>query len=49
MEAMFEGCTSLKYLNIEKFEGNQVNSISYMFENCISLTSINLPNFSIIV
>ena len=41
---MFNGCTSLEFLNLENFETPNIKTFSSMFSNCYSLTSLNFPN-----
>ena len=42
---MFEGCSSLIYLDISNFNTSQVASFNGMFSGCESLESLNLSNF----
>ena len=42
---MFKGCTSLTYLNLNKFDTSQVTDMESMFEGCESLSSLNLEYF----
>ena len=46
MSDMFDGCSSLKELNLKNFNTNNVTDMSYMFYGCSSLTNINLSNFN---
>ena len=45
MKSMFDGCSSLKDLNLSKFNTSNTNNMSYMFYNCSSLKELNLTNF----
>ena len=44
---MFEGCISLKKLDISNFNTINVLNMSHMFLSCKSLEKINLSNFRI--
>ena len=46
MKQMFEGCSSLKYLNISSFafSGRNLN-MSSMFSGCSSLVELDIKNF----
>ena len=44
---MFYGCSSLKELNLNNFNTNNVTDMSYMFRGCSSLTELYLNNFNI--
>ena len=46
MSEMFEGCSSLKNLNLSNFNTSKVTNMSYMFYGCKALTSLNLSNFN---
>ena len=46
MICMFEGCSSLKQINLSNFNTNNVTDMSYMFNGCSSLKQINLSNFN---
>ena len=41
---MFKDCSSLKELNIDNFNTNKVNDMSYMFYNCSALKKLNLSS-----
>ena len=43
---MFRGCSSLKELNLNNFNTNNVTNMSYMFGGCSSLKELNLINFN---
>ena len=45
---MFCGCSSLKELNLNNFNTNNVTNMSGMFEECSSLKELNLKNFGFI-
>ena len=42
---MFANCTSLKSLELSKFDTSSVTDMSYMFANCTSLNSLDLSKF----
>ena len=44
---MFNGCSSLKSLNLGEFSLSKINNMSNTFRNCVSLTSLNLSNILI--
>ena len=46
MNWMFWGCSSLKELNLNNFNTNNVTDMSYMFSRCSSLKVLNLINFN---
>ena len=46
MRCMFIGCSSLKELNLNNFNTNNVTNMSYMFYECSSLKELNLNNFN---
>ena len=46
MKHMFDGCFSLKKLNLSNFNTNNVIDMSYMFNGCKSIKEINLSNFN---
>ena len=46
MRFMFGGCSSLKELNLSKFNTNNVNNMEGMFYECSSLKELNLSNFN---
>ena len=43
---MFSGCSSLKELNLNNFNTNNVTNMRYMFSGCSSLKELNLNNFN---
>ena len=43
---MFYGCSSLKELNLNNFNTNNVTDMSDMFCGCSSLKELNLNNFN---
>ena len=43
---MFSGCSSLKELNLNNFNTNNVTYMSGMFRGCSSLNELNLNNFN---
>ena len=43
---MFCGCSSLKELNLNNFNTNNVTNMSDMFYGCSSLKELNLNNFN---
>ena len=42
---MFNGCSSLKEINLINFNTNKVKDMSQMFFRCSSLKELNLINF----
>ena len=46
MFRMFNGCTSLKSLDLSNFNTEKITDMSSMFYGCISLESVNLSNFN---
>ena len=46
MSYMFNGCSSLKELNLSNFNTNNVTDMRYMFKGCSSLKELNLSNFN---
>ena len=46
MSHMFSVCSSLKALNLNNFNTNNVSNMSYMFFGCSSLKELNLNNFN---
>ena len=44
---MFFGCLSLKELNLNNFNTNNVIDMSYMFDECKSLEKLYINNFNI--
>ena len=43
---MFSECSSLKELNLNNFNTNNVTDMSYMFRGCSSLKELNINNFN---
>ena len=43
---MFNGCSSLKELNLSSFNTNNVSYMDYMFNGCSSLKELDLSNFN---
>ena len=43
---MFYGCSSLKELNLNNFNTNNVTDMRSMFYGCSSLKELNLNNFN---
>ena len=43
---MFEGCSSLKELNLSNFNTNNVTNMYSMFHGCSSLKELNISNFN---
>ena len=46
MSGMFYECSSLKELNLNNFNTNNVTNMSWMFYGCSSLKELNLYNFN---
>ena len=46
MDYMFYGCSSLKELNLNNFNTNNVTNMGYMFCKCSSLKQLNLNNLN---
>ena len=46
MKSMFDGCSSLKQLNLSNFNTDNVNNMNNMFRGCSSLKELNLSNFN---
>ena len=46
MSFMFCGCSSLKELNLNNFNTNNVINMRRMFGGCSSLKELNLNNFN---
>ena len=46
MSDMFNGCSSLKELNLNNFNTDNVTNMSHMFHECLSLKELNLNNFN---
>ena len=46
MKDLFYECSSLKELDISKFNTDNVTDMSYMFYNCSSLKRLNISNFN---
>ena len=44
MGFMFRGCSSLKKLDLSKFETNEVTNMRFMFYNCNSLNKVTVSN-----
>lgn len=43
---MFEGCKSLKELDVRNFDTSEVTDMSNMFSFCTSLTKLDLSHFN---
>ena len=46
MSGMFSGCSSLKELNLNNYNTNNVTDMSDMLRGCSSLKELNLNNFN---
>ena len=46
MSYMFDGCSSLKVLDLSKFNSNNVTNMSCVFSECSSLKELDLNNFN---
>ena len=46
MKSMFDGCSSLKNLDLSNFNTLNVTNMSCMFNGCTSLKNINLSKFN---
>ena len=46
MSGMFRECSSLKELNLNNFNTNNVTDMRYMFWGCSSLKELNISNFN---
>ena len=46
MSCMFNKCSSLKSIDLSKFNTNNVTNMSFMFYRCSSLNSIDLSKFN---
>ena len=46
MGSMFSGCSSLKEINLSKFNTNNVSDLGNMFWGCSSLKELILSNFN---
>ncbi len=46
MYSMFNGCSSLRSLDLSHFKTARVREMQYMFSGCRSLTSLNLSSFN---
>ena len=46
MFRMFYNCSSLIKLNLNNFNIDKVNNMSWMFYNCSSLKELNIDNFN---
>lgn len=42
---MFQGCTSLEYIDLSKIHSTKVDTIALMFAGCTSLKTVNLNGF----
>ena len=47
MDSMFFNCSSLKELNLNNFNANNVTKMQMMFYKCSSLKELNFNNFII--
>ena len=45
MNSMFEGCSSLESLSLNKFKTNKVQIMSRMFKDCSGLKNLEINNF----
>ena len=45
MESMFEGCTSLKEVDVSRFNTQEVINMSFMFYGCTGLENLDVSNF----
>ena len=45
IDHIFEGCSSLKYINISNLKTEKVEDMSYLFSECALLESIDLSDF----
>ena len=48
MSYIFEGCSSIKEINLSSFNTNQVTDMKYMFYGCSSLKALNINDDKII-
>ena len=46
MYSMFDGCSSLKSIDVSRFNTENVTQMWWMFNGCSSLTSLDLSNFN---
>lgn len=46
MQYMFDGCESIKTLDLSSLQTNSAINTSYMFNDCWTLTNLNLSNFN---
>ena len=46
MTYMFSGCSSLKELNLNNFNTNNVINMRWMFCECFTLKELNINNFN---
>ena len=46
MSYMFDGCSSLKTLDVSHFNTQNVKRMDFMFSNCSTLTTLDLSNFN---
>ena len=47
MDSMFNGCTSLEYINTEIFKFNKLLNFYQVFRDCYSLKEIDISNFDL--
>jgi len=47
MSYMFKGCSSLKKVDLSKFETKNVIDMKFMFSQCLALEQLNIENFNI--
>lgn len=47
MTSMFNGCESLKAIDLSDFKTQDVVSMAYMFYDCVSLEKLDLSNFDV--
>ena len=47
MRSMFDGCSSLKELNLSNFKTDNVDNMKEMFSGCCKMKELNLSNFNI--
>lgn len=45
MESMFDGCTSLKEVDVSRFNTQEVINMSFMFYGCTGLENLDVSNF----
>ena len=46
MESMFDGCKSLKLVDLSSFNTSLITNMKSMLCGCTNLTSLNLSNFN---